>query len=230
MKSVKRPWKRARLAGGLYLAIILCGVFAEGMVRSGAVAQGDPGALASRIRESIWLFRAGFAADVVMVACDAAVALLLYELFRPVSTTVSSLSAVFRLLEASILGLNLLHYQTALMVVSPDHGSYPLFRDADAAAVVFLGLHARGYDLALLFFAVSIFALGHLVLCSSGFPRILGLGLLVSALVYAAGSMLRFFAPGLLGPFQPTYVVPLLAETAFALHLLFKGPDGAVRR
>jgi hypothetical protein len=228
--SIRRPWKRARLAGVLYLAIILCGVFAEGVVRAGAVAQQDPGALALRIREGVWLFRVGFVADVVMVACDAAVALLLYELFRPVSTTVSGLSAVFRLLETSILGLNLLHYHTALMVVSPDHGLYPLFRDADAAAVFFLDLHARCYDLALLFFAVSIFALGHLVLCSSGFPRILGLALIASAPVYVAGSLLRFFAPGLLGLFQPAYVVPLVAETAFALHLLFKGPDGAVRR
>ncbi|KAA3633392.1 MAG: DUF4386 family protein [Proteobacteria bacterium] len=55
----------ARVAGVLYLAIIVCGVTSEFLVRSVLIVPGDAGATAANILESTGLFRAGFALDAV---------------------------------------------------------------------------------------------------------------------------------------------------------------------
>lgn len=73
----------ARLAGALYLTIIVCGLFAEFYVRQQLVVPGDVDATAARIRDGATLFRIGFAAETVMVLADVALAVLLYFLLHP---------------------------------------------------------------------------------------------------------------------------------------------------
>ena len=77
--------KAAKIAGFLYLVIIIAGIFAEFFVRSSLIVAGDATATANNIAASEGLFRAGIAADMVMIMCDVAVALLFYVLFKPVS-------------------------------------------------------------------------------------------------------------------------------------------------
>lgn len=48
----------ARITGLLYLAIIVCGIFAEIVVRSGLIVADNPAATADNIRNSGALFRA----------------------------------------------------------------------------------------------------------------------------------------------------------------------------
>lgn len=57
----------ARTAGGLYLIIIVCGIFGEAFVRSSLVVPGDASATAGNILASPSLFRLGFVADSVML-------------------------------------------------------------------------------------------------------------------------------------------------------------------
>ena len=49
----------------------------------------------------------GMAANLVMALCDAAVAVLLYRVFLSVEPTLSLMAMVFRLVQATIIGLNL---------------------------------------------------------------------------------------------------------------------------
>ena len=57
------PQRYARLAGLLYLAIILLGLFGEVFVRGSLVATGDATATAAAIARSQQLWRAGIAGD-----------------------------------------------------------------------------------------------------------------------------------------------------------------------
>ena len=70
----------ARIAGVLYLTIIIAGIFAEFFVRQSLVVPGDAGATASNIVASEGLFRLGIAADLVMILSDIALALVFYVL------------------------------------------------------------------------------------------------------------------------------------------------------
>jgi len=214
----------ARIAGLLYLVIIVCGIFAEVGVRSTLVVPGDAVTTAANILAAESLFRAGFAADTIMLLCDVAIAVLFYVLFKPVSQTLALVAAAFRLTQAAILGLNLLNYHAALLLLT-SAGHAAAFGDDQRLALVMLllDMHSHGYDLGLLFFAVSNLVLGHLVIRSDHFPGILGYGLIAAALVYLAGSLARFLLPGAVASIEPAYIIPLVAELSFALWLLFRG-------
>ena len=82
---------QARLAGALYLLIIVLAGFAEGYVRSSLVVPGQAASTASNILASPGLFRLGVVADLTAFLADAAVAVLLYGLLRATSPTIACL-------------------------------------------------------------------------------------------------------------------------------------------
>lgn len=218
------PLLYARVAGVLYLMIIVSGIFSEVFVRSRLIVSGDAAATVDNILASERLFRIGFAADTLMLFCDVAIAVLFYVLLKPVNKTLALTAAVFRLMQAAILGVNLLNYYAALLLLK-GKGYAAAFKDEQLHALVifYLDMHRHGYDLALLFFALSSFVLGYLVIKSGYFPRTLGYGLIAAALVYLCGSFTLFLAPGYAASLAPVYIIPLVAELSFCVWLLIKG-------
>lgn len=206
-----------RLAGVLYLAIILLGITAEAILRGPLVDPDNAAATAAAVRAAPLRFHLGTAADLVMALCDVGLAALLYALFRPVSPVLALVAMVFRLVEAAGIGANLTLLQGAWLVVASPAGS---LAEADALAALLLHLHAHGYDLALAFFAVNSLTTGALIWRSGFVPRFIGVGIAAAGAVYLTGSFLRILAPGLAMNFAPAYVLPLVAESAFCLWLL----------
>lgn len=218
------PQVYARVAGLLYLIIIVCGIFGEVFVRSSLIVEGDATATANNILESEWLFRVGFAADAIMLLSDVAIAVLFYVLLKPVSNTLALMAAAFRLTQAAVLGFNLLNYYAAMLLLNG--AGYATAFEVDqlqSLAMLFLDLHSHGYDLGLIFFGLSSLILGFLVVKSDYFPGILGYGLMAAAVVYLAGSFTLFLFPENISFIEPIYIVPLVAELSFCLWLLVKG-------
>jgi hypothetical protein len=214
----------ARIAGGLYIAIIVCGVFSEAVVRGQLIDLNDAVATSNNILNSRLLFRSGFVADSVMLMCDVAVAILLYHLLRTVNVTLSLMAAAFRLTQAAILAVNLLNYHAAMLILR-DSGYTAHFSASqrDALMLLFLDFHGHAYDLGLFFFAISNLILGYLVAKSTFLPTVLGVALQLAGVVYLAGSYCRFLFPDYLASLQPAYIVPFIAELSFCLWLLTKG-------
>jgi hypothetical protein len=215
----------ARLAGVLYLTIITFGIFAEVVVRSRLIADGDAQATAANIRDSEWLFRLGFAADLVVFLCDVALAIVLFFLFRPVSRIVSALAAAFRLTQTAIIGLNLLSMFGALLIVREADYLRVFGREgSEALALFLLDLHKYGYTLGLTFFGLSTLAIAYLALRSRVVPRGLAALLALAGLGYLGDSFAFFLVPGYDGSISPVLLAPaLVGELWFALWLLFKG-------
>jgi len=222
--SEPSPLLCARLAGVLYLVIIVFGISSEVFIRASLIVSGDAAATAGNILASPDLFRAGFAADALMLLSDVAIAVLFYQLLKPVSGTLAMTAAAFRLMQAAILGFNLLNYYAPMLLLG-DGGRVSAFEPAQvqALALLFLDLHRHGYDLGLIFFGLSNLVLGYLVVRSEYFPAVLGYGLQAAGVVYLAGSFTLFLAPAHVSLVEPAYVVPLLAELSFCLWLLIKG-------
>jgi hypothetical protein len=149
---------------------------------------------------------------------------LFYVLLKPVSKTLALTAAAFRLTQAAILGLNLLNYYTAILLLS-DTGYATAFEadQLNALVMLFLDMHRHGYDLGLLFFGLSSLILGYLVVKSDYFPGILGYGLIAAAVIYLTGSLTLFLFPDYVSLITPMYIVPLIAELSFCLWLLVKG-------
>lgn len=211
----------AKIAGWLYLIIIVSGVFGEGFVRGTLIDRGDAAATVANILAAEGLFRIGFFADVMMLLSDVTIAILLYILLRPVSNLLSMMAAAFRLTQAAVLGLNLLHYYAALLLIKAGAGLETV--QLNTLVQWLLEVHSHGYDLGLFFFAISCALGGYLVVKSTFFPTSIGYGLIAAGGVYLIGSFTRFLFPDSFSTVQYLYVIPLIAELAFALWLVIKG-------
>lgn len=222
----QRLRRTARTAGLLYLIVIVCAGFAEGYVRSGLIVPGDAAATAGSITASEWLYRVGFASDLVAFLCDAAIAVLLYVLLRPVSKTLSLLAASFRLLaHPAIASVNLLnHYAALLLAQEAPHAPGPGVEQMEALALVFTELHGAGYLIGGAFFGVHLLLLGYLVYHAGYLPRLLGVLLALAA----AGYLVESFGSFLFPSYEAVYVWVVavsaaVAELSLALWLAFKG-------
>jgi hypothetical protein len=215
----------ARIAGILYLIIIVSGLFSEMFVRSNLIVPGDATATASNIIASKSLFRIGFASDLIMVISDIGVALAFYVLLKPVNKGLSLLAAFFRLAQASILGINLLNHFTALLLLSgADY--LAVFETAQLHAMVtlFLNMHAHGYLISGVFFGLSCFVLGYLFLKSDYLPRILGVLLIFATFGYLADSFTNFLLPNYAAITEWLVVASaVIAELTLCVWLLVKG-------
>lgn len=144
----------ARFAGVLYLVIFASGLFAELAVRARLIEPDDPAATAANILESPGLFRLGVAADVVMLVADLAIAVVLFQLLRPINRTLATFAAAFRLTQTAVLGLNLLSMFQALRILddAPYLSAFGTDR-IEAMALLSLDAHRYGYILGLTFLA-----------------------------------------------------------------------------
>lgn len=210
--------RQARLAGMLYLLIIVAGLGAELGLRGPLIDLGDAAGTAEAILAAPGQFRLAIVADLVMALSDAGLAILLYLIFRAASPGLALSAMVFRLIQTVLVAANLMVLQAAWLLIS---GPNELV-DANALALVFLDLHGHGYDLGLIFFGVNSLIMGLLVWRSGHFAKVFGAGLAIAGLVYLIGSGLRFFSPEWSQAFVPAYLLTILAETAFCIRLLFQ--------
>jgi hypothetical protein len=220
------PIVLARAAGLLYLVIIVCAGFSEGYVRSSLIVPGDAAATTSNIQASQWLFRVGFASDLIAFLCDLVVAVLFYQLLKPVSRTLSLVAACFRLLaHPAIASVNLLNHFNALLLLS---GADYLraFSTDQLQALVLLSLttHKYGYLIGGAFFGLHCLILGYLFFKSDLFPGILGILLVLASVGYLTESFGNFLFPQYGPLFAWIVAVPaVIAELSLCLWLLVKG-------
>jgi hypothetical protein len=218
------PLVYARVAGVLYLIIIVFGIFSEVFVRSGLIVKGDAAATAGNILASEGLFRVGFLADSIMFLSDVALAVLLFVLLKPVSKTLALIALFFRLTQTAVLALNLLNYHAALLLLKGT-GFASAFEPGQVRSLsyLFLDLHGHGYDLGLLLFGLHCLLLGYLVVRSHYIPKALGILMIAAAFTYLIGSYTRFLFPDYVKTITPIYVVAFVSEVSLCLWLLIKG-------
>jgi hypothetical protein len=201
---------RARLAGVLYLVIILCGLSAELLLR-GPLLQGTPDQIAQALGANLGQLRLSLITDTVMLLADIALALVFFGLLRHISEALALAAMVFRLGQAVLIG-------TSLMVLA---SAPSLLSDAPRIAVHMTDLHAIGYDVGLILFAVNSLIMS-VLLWRSKVPKIIAGGIAASGLVYATGSLTRLVAPDWVAVIEPAYLIPIIAESALCLWLLIR--------
>ncbi|HMH29774.1 MAG TPA: DUF4386 domain-containing protein [Steroidobacteraceae bacterium] len=113
------PQRYARIGGALYLAIILLGAFAEGLVANKLVVSGDAIATAHNILGSPGLWQLSVAGDLIVVLCAVPLLWIEYLLLKPVSKHVVLLALLFNLVSLAVEAISKLF----LIVVVPTLGS-----------------------------------------------------------------------------------------------------------
>ncbi|QOP41739.1 DUF4386 domain-containing protein [Sulfurimonas marina] len=210
--------KLSKIAGVLYLIIIICGISSELFVRAPIIDYESSVSTLKNITTSLPLYHLGFVLDLVMLLSDVALAVIFYKLFQPVNQLLSLNALVYRVVHAIIVTIALLFSYFASVIVL--NNALPITQTTYLMRL-FLDIHSYGYDLGLIFFSVSNGIIGVLILRSFNLPKILGYGLILASLVYLAGSFIHFLFPAFLSFIEVAYLIPFIAETSFALWLLF---------
>jgi len=190
------PRLKARIAGVLYVIIIVLAVFAPFPVAPSGLMRGNVAATAVKILASKSLYSLGGAAELIVYACDIGVALIFYELLKPVSRSLALLAVFFRLTFVAIASANVLNHFAPLLFMSD--AEYLMAFKPDqlrALAGTFIRLHAIGFDIALVFFGFHYLVAGYLFFRSTFFPRILGALLAIAGLGYLTNSFASFLSP-----------------------------------
>lgn len=214
----------AKIIGWLWLLVIVTGISAF-FVRSTLIVSGDAVTTASNIAQSWLMFRLAFAADVVSFSSYAVLTVLLFQLLKSVSETISLIAMVFGL-AGSVVGVLILAF---LLVPSLLLGgaSYLVVFDSgqlEALSLTALRLHGHAYDLTFVFFGVQCALVGYLIAISLLCPRLLGVLLGAGGVCYVISAFVSFIAPQM-GARLSLYVMPvaLIGEGSLCLWLIFKG-------
>jgi hypothetical protein len=221
----RSPQFSARLAGVLYLAIILLGIFGEMGVRAALVVSGDATATANGIENSQSLWRTGIVSDLLMHVCDVPVAVLLYLLLKPVSKSIAMFATCFALIQTAVLVVNKLNLLFPLFLLG-DASYLKAFSPEQLHALSYLAIKAHGYGfgIGLIFFGFTCLAWGYLI-CRSGYlPRTVGVLMVLAGMGYLTNGFAMLLAPAIANSISPGALLPaFVGELSLSVWLITKG-------
>jgi len=213
----------ARTAGGLYLAIAVCGGFSIGYVPMQIVA-GDAATSSANLLANAGLFKLGVLADSAVILFELAITAILYHMFRHAGPKMATIALISRAGMIVVMGINLLLWVMPYILLTGTTGwDTP---QLNALTQFCFDAHAMGVFVWQLFFGVHLLTLGWLICKSDVVPNLLGRGLFIGAfgyliqgvveLTFTDITLLDYSIIGLL-------VIVTISEISFGLWLLIRG-------
>lgn len=223
--DVASPRARARLTGAVYLLYFLVSILsalaAPSISGLGGISS-DAATIAHYIQTNVASVRLAIALGLISTGFYAALMVLFYQLFKPVSRTLALLAMAFGLVGCAITAMGSL-FQAAPLVLLGGDAYLRVFDPGQmhALSLVFLNLGGQVGTIALFFFGLFQLALGYLIFRSTFLPRVIGV------LIALAGvGWLLFLAPPVATALMTVLeVLGFVAEASLMLWLLVRGVD-----
>ena len=216
--------KAARIAGAVYLSMVLTAPFSLIYVPGKLIVRGNAAATADNILAHETMFRLSILGDLVGQVIFICLAIALYRLLSGINKTWAGLMVAFVLVSAAVGFLNTLNNIGALLLFRG--GEFLAVFDKaqrDALGMLFIRLHSQGIFIDEIFWGLWLFPFGLLVFRSGFLPRFLGVWLMINCFGYVFLSITALFFPDYYGA-AFSYSQPLLfGELAIMLWLLIKG-------
>jgi len=195
--------------------------FGQVIVLGSLVVFRNAAATAGNILAHERLFWLGFASSVIGVVFHIAWALLLYDLFKPVSRRVSLFAAFVILVGCAIQALTSVLYLAPMLILNAGNSlSAFTAEELQALAYVLIRLNGYAFNTYLVFFGLWCVLIGFLIFRSTFMPRVLGVLLAIAGL----GWMMYLVPPLAIALFIP-YIAgaSALGEIPLLLWLLVVG-------
>src|SRR5712692_551975 len=216
--------KAARIAGAVYLSMVVTAPFSLIYVPSKLIVRGNAAATADNILAHETLFNLAIMADLVGQVIFICLAIALYRLLSGVNKTWAGLMVAFVLVSAAVGFLDTLNNIAALVLFRG--GEFLTVFDKaqrDALGMLFIRLHTHGIFIDEIFWGLWLFPFGLLVFRSGFLPRFLGVWLMINCFGYLVLSVTALFFPAYYeAAFRMAQPV-LFGELAVMLWLLIKG-------
>ncbi|HEY3131700.1 MAG TPA: DUF4386 domain-containing protein [Acidobacteriota bacterium] len=215
----------AKVAGFLYLFLMVTAMFAQFYVRGRLIVPGDAVQTAKNIAASERLFRLGTVSDLITIAGDVILLWALYVVLKPINRNVALLAAFWRLAECAIFALITLNDFVTLRLLS-GADSLRAFetKQLQALAYTFVGVHDAGYLIGMVFFGLGSTVFAYLWFKSRYIPRGLAALGIFASLVVAIVTLAIMVFPRLAAVVIPAYFAPIMIfEVTLGFWLLVKG-------
>lgn len=224
--SISSPKRQARLAGALYLVIILAGMFAEVFIRPKILVAGDAAATARNLLTHASLYRVGLLTDLLTVVAAVAEGVIVYRLFKPLSSTLALTSLLIALVSNAGEMVSALIHLLPVLILHGGHAAQALPQGQwEELAQLAMRTHTGFLAITLGIFSFALCIDGYLVFVSTFVPRVIGVLLMVASACYLLNSV-AYLADLPLGPLDGLILVPaFLGELSFCLWLLVRGVD-----
>ena len=216
--------KAARIAGAIYLSMVITGPFSLIYVPSKLIVRGNAAATADNILAHETMFRLSILADLVGQVIFICLAIALYRLLSGVNKIWAALMVALVLASAAVGFVNTLN-DIAAMILFRGADFLAVFDkpQRDALGMLFIRLHSQGILIDEMFWGLWLFPFGLLVYRSGFLPRFIGVWLMINCFGYLVLSMTALFFPAYNDKVF-LYLQPVLfGELVIMLWLLIKG-------
>lgn len=216
---------KGRIAGAIYLFIIIGGFFAVGYVPATIFVPGDAVATAQNLVANESLYRLGVGIHILVTLCNIPLAVLFYDLFKVTNKTLARFIILFILVAVAIESGALTHKFTPLIQLQAQSDISTLTAQQLHTLVNLpIELHNVGFNISLVFVGFYCVIAGVLIFRLKLLPRISGILLVIGGACYIVNGFATFIAPTFAASLFPYIMIPsFFGEASLCLSLLFKG-------
>ncbi|NEN23846.1 DUF4386 domain-containing protein [Cryomorpha ignava] len=220
--------KTARVAGLLYLIMIIGGLISLAYIPSQLIVWESASETLENIRNSESLFRFGIAAGIITFLIFTLLPLALYKLLHEVSKFYASLMVIFTLVSVPLFFVNILNKFTVLTLINKaDYLQKMGETELQTQVMFYLDSYRNGLEISQIFWGLWLFPFGYLVYNSGFLPKILGIFLMAGCFGY----LITFFGGFLYPDFYKSILSDIvgfpapIGEIGICLWLLIMGTN-----
>ena len=220
--------KKARIAGILYLSLIICGFTYLVYVPLQLIDLQDAAKTVDNIKNSELLFRVGIVTAICSFLIFIMLPLALYDLLQSVNKVCAKFMVLFALISVPISFVNILHKFSVLTLIDKSGYVEKLGQtELQTQVMLHLEYYNNGIELSQIFWGLWLLPFGYLVYTSGFLPKILGIFLMAGC----CGYLITFFGGFLYSGFQETFIANIvgfpapIGEIGICLWLLIMGTN-----
>lgn len=189
--------KTARIAGIIYLVLILTGIFSLLYVPSKIIVWDDPTATVDNIQNFEFTFRMGIVSNLICFTCFIILPLALYKLLGKVNKSQAMLMVIFAIISVPISYLNIAHHIDVLDLIGNEMYLDSLsVEQRNMQVMSYLESFENGTLVAHIFWGLWLFPFGYLVYKSGYLPKFFGIMLMLGCFGYLTDFLGYFLFEG----------------------------------
>jgi hypothetical protein len=181
MKSNK---KTARIAGLLYLGVVLTGIFSLAYVPSKLIVWDNPVTTYNNIKTAESLFRFGIVSGLLCYVFFLLLPVALHKLLKPVNEFYSKIMVLLAVISVPISYINIQHKYAVLSIINGEIFKSFTNEQLQSQVMFYLNQFNNGILMVSVFWGLWLFPFGYLVYKSGFLPRIFGVLLMLGCFGY----------------------------------------------